>query len=88
MMNNIGNILSPNNISITLNNAKFAITRKIVSKYIDYLENVFLFYEVKRYDLKGKKYFENNSKYYLCDSSLRFAVNGTRNTDYARIYEI
>lgn len=49
---------------------------------------VFFFYEVKRFDLKGKKYFENNSKYYLCDSSFRFAVNGTRNTDYARIYEI
>ena len=86
-MNNIGNILSSNNISITLNNAKSAITRKMVSKYIDYLENIFLFYEVKRYDFKGKK-IENNSKYYLCDSSFRFAVNGTRNTDYARIYEI
>jgi len=56
MMDNIGNLLSPNNISKTLNNDRSEITRKTVSKYIGYLENAFLFYEAKRYDLKGKKY--------------------------------
>lgn len=87
MMDNIGNLLSPNNIGKALNNDKSEITRKTVSKYIDYLENAFLFYEAKRYDLKGKKYLEHNSKYYLCDSSFRYAVNGTRNMDFGRVYE-
>lgn len=87
MMDNIGNLLSPNNISETLKNDESEITRKTVSKYIDYLENAFLFYEAKRYDLRGKKYLSNNSKYYLCDSSFRYAVNGTRNMDFGRIYE-
>ena len=87
MMDNIGNLLSPNNISKSLNSDKSAITRKTVSKYIDYLDNAFLFYEAKRYDLKGKKYLENNSKYYLCDSSFRYAVNGTRNMDFGMVYE-
>ncbi len=87
MMDNISNLLSPNNISKTLNNNKSEITRKTVSKYIDYLKNAFLFYEVKRYDLKGKKYLSNNSKYYLCDTSFRYAVNGTRNMDFGRVYE-
>ena len=68
-------------------NNQSEITRKTVSKYIGYLENTFLFYEAKRYDLKGKKYLTNNSKYYLCDSSFRYAVNGTRNMDYGRVYE-
>ena len=54
MMDNIGNLLSPNNICKTLNNDQREITRKTVSKYIGYLENAFLFYEAKRYDLKGK----------------------------------
>ena len=87
MMDNIGNLLSPNNICETLKNNQSEITRKTVSKYIGYLENAFLFYEAKRYDLKGKNYLTNNSKYYLCDSSFRYAVNGTRNMDYGRVYE-
>ena len=45
MMDNIGNLLSPNNICRTLNNSQSEITRKTVSKYISYLENAFLFYE-------------------------------------------
>lgn len=47
MMDNVGNLLSPNNISKTLNNSDSEITRKTVAKYISYLENAFLFYEAK-----------------------------------------
>lgn len=60
MMDNIGNLLSPNNICETLKNNQSEITRKTVSKYIGYLENAFLFYEAKRYDLKGKKVSVNH----------------------------
>lgn len=87
MMDNVGNLLSPNNISKALNNSDSEITRKTVAKYISYLENAFLFYEAKRYDVKGKKYLSTNSKYYLCDSSFRYAVNGTKNMDFGRVYE-
>lgn len=87
MMDNIGNLLSPNNISKTLNNSDSEITRKTVTKYISYLENAFLFYEAKRFDVKGKKYLSTNSKYYLSDVSFRYAVNGTKNMDFGRVYE-
>lgn len=87
MMDNIGNLLSPNNICLTLNHGKSEITRKTVDKYIKYLGNAFMFYEAKRFDLKGKKYLESNKKYYLCDPSFRYAVNGTRNLDFGRMYE-
>lgn len=87
MMDNVGNLLSPNNVCNCLNNNNSSITRKTVSKYIEYLCNAFLFYEAKRYDLKGKKYLENNSKFYLCDVDFRYAVNGTNNMDYGHVYE-
>lgn len=87
MMDNISNLLSPNNISDTFHSDNIEITRKTVSKYIEYLERAYLFYETKRYDLKGKKYLKSNPKYYLCDSSFRYAVNGTRNMDFGRMYE-
>lgn len=87
MMDNVSNIHSPNSICDALNRDNSAITRKTVSKYIDYLEKAFLFYEAKRYDLKGKKYLESSKKFYLCDTSFRYAVNGTRNMDFGRVYE-
>ncbi len=87
MMDNVGNLLSPNNICEALNKAQSEITRKTVDKYIRYLENAFLFYEAKRYDLKGKKYLASNNKYYLCDPSFRYAVNGTKDQDFGRVYE-
>lgn len=87
MMDNVGNLLSPNNICNCLKSNNSSITRKTVSKYIEYLCNAFLFYEAKRFDLKGKKYLENISKYYLSDVSFRYAINGTKNMDYGHIYE-
>ncbi len=87
MMDNISNLLSPNNISNTFHRDNIEITRKTVSKYVEYLECSFLFYEAKRYDLKGKKYLKSNPKYYLCDTAFRYAVNGTRNMDFGRMYE-
>lgn len=87
MMYNIGNLLSPNNICDCLNGDKIEITRKTVSKYISYLENSFVFYRAKRYDLVGKRYLSNNDKYYLSDIAFRYAVNGTRNLDVGRCLE-
>lgn len=87
LMDNVSNLVSPNNICDSLNKAQSLITRKTVSKYMEYLERAFLFYDAKRYDLKGKKYLESSAKYYLCDPAFRYAINGTRNMDFGRMYE-
>jgi predicted AAA+ superfamily ATPase len=87
MMDNIANLLSINNICQALNTEKSKITNKTVAKYISYLENAFVFYEAFRFDLRGKKYLKSNHKHYLSDPSMRYAILGTRNMDYGRIYE-
>ena len=46
-----------------------------------------MFYPMRRYDIKGKKYFETDKKYYLADTSLRFAELGSRTPDWGRLYE-
>jgi predicted AAA+ superfamily ATPase len=52
---NIGNQLSPSNISKTLKQDGQNIHHTTVEKYLDYLVSSFVFYKVNRFDLKGKK---------------------------------
>lgn len=43
------------------------IDSKIVSSYIDHIENNSLFKGAERYDVKGLRYYEVNKKYYCID---------------------
>lgn len=61
--------------------------RESVATSISYLRDAFIFYEARRYDIKGKKYLATQAKHYICDTGLRYAVLGTRNMDWGRIYE-
>ncbi|MCF0125774.1 MAG: ATP-binding protein [Clostridia bacterium] len=87
MLDNIGNIASPNNICSYLNNDKIDIVRKTISKYLDYFENSFMFYKAKRLDVAGKKYLTSKNKYYLSDVGFKYAINGTKNLDRGRCLE-
>ena len=87
LMDNIGNLCSAKSIANALVKSGTKISDKTVGKYIEYLCNAFLFYRVRRYDLRGKRYLSSNEKYYLSDIGFRLAVLGNRNADYGRIYE-
>ena len=87
LMDNSGNLNSPTNIASTLDANKVATNHVTVGRYISHLRDAFVFYEAKRYDIKGKKYLSTLAKHYVCDSGMRYAVLGTRDMDWGRMYE-
>ena len=85
---NIGNALSPSNISKTLKQDGQNIHHATVEKYLEYLVASFVFYKVNRFDLKGKKQLATQEKYYLVDVGLLNILAGKdRITDRGHILE-
>ena len=84
LMDNVGNITSIRNISNCLPGKT---NDKTVGTYLTYLTRAFMFYPMQRFDIKGKKYFKSDKKYYLADVALRFAELGSKTPDWGRLYE-
>lgn len=67
MLDNIGNILSTNNVANTMTSNGRNINVRIALKYIEGLIESFFFYRANRYDIKGKQYLKTCEKYYFSD---------------------
>ena len=87
LIDNIANITSVRNISDTLNKNNLDTNNKTISSYVKYLCNAYAFYKFSRYDIKGKKHLTSSDKYFLSDHSFKYAILGTKNMDYGRVYE-
>jgi predicted AAA+ superfamily ATPase len=76
LIDSIGSNISATNIANTLKANKKPIDNKTVSNYINSLVESYLFYRVKRYDIKGKQHLATQEKYYLVDLGFRNALLG------------
>jgi predicted AAA+ superfamily ATPase len=94
LADNIGNITSPNRIGNTLKHDGAIDTEKgrnpasrTVDNYIRALQNAFIFYEINRFDVKGKQYLKTLGKFYIVDTGIRNMLLGYRDADRGHILE-
>ncbi len=95
LADNIGNNTSATSIGHTLVNEGLLTDRKRKTKpatqtilsYIDALTEAYIFYGIKRFDIKGKEYLRMLGKYYIVDIGLRNYLLGYRDGDSGHILE-
>jgi len=88
LCSSVGSLTNPKKIADTLRSKTGEnIAQNTISAYIAHLEDAFLFSEAKRYDVKGRKYFEYPYKYYCEDIGLRNARIGFRQQEMTHIME-
>ena len=85
-LTNIHNIVSAIN-SVQHNKKNTLVTDPTIKSYVDHLKDAFLFSEAKRYDVRGKKYFESQSKFYCIDHGLRNVRLNMRQNEESHIME-
>lgn len=95
LADNIGNNTSLNSISNTLVSEKMLEERskqgkpatQTIAAYIGALQEAYMFYEIKRFDVKGKAELKTLGKYYIVDVGLRNYLLGYRDVDTGHIIE-
>lgn len=95
LSSNVGSVVSPNSIGkylaaqgdIDEGKGRRNPASKTVESYITMLQNSFIFYAIKRYDIKGKLFLKTLGKYYIVDTGLRHMLLGYRDVDRGHILE-
>ncbi len=84
---NVGTVFSATAISKYLKSEGRIVAPDTILNYIKACEDAFLFYCVRRQDLKGKKILAVNEKYYIVDQGIREAVFGGNMKNINLIFE-
>ena len=88
LADNTGKLISANSIAKYMRSQGASVTPSVIISYFNALRESYVISEVKRYDIHGKRLFENNAKYYFEDHGIRNAlVGGTREGDIEKVME-
>ena len=86
-MDNVGNLVSVNNIANTMASDGRDINVRTVERYLEGFAESFFVYKASRYDIKGKQYLKTGEKYYVSDLGLRYFILGRKVGDYGHVLE-
>lgn len=95
LSDNIGSSISATSMAGTLFNEgllpddarKGKPSTHTVQAYVNTLTESYFFYEIKRFDIKGKEFLRTLGKYYIVDTGLRTYLLGNRDRDRGHILE-
>ena len=92
LCSSVGSLTNPTRVADTINtkqkrNGENRVALNTVKTYMDYLSDSFLFAECRRWDVRGKSYFDYPNKYYCEDIGLRNARIGFRQQEMTHIME-
>jgi len=87
LFNNIGNTLSSAKIANTMTSKGRKIDHRTIEKYLEGLRESMLFYEARRYNVRGKEALATLEKYYAVDIGFRFMLLGGQGLDVGHILE-
>ena len=88
LCSSVGSLTNPTKIANTLKSKQGSgVSANTIRTYIGHLEDAFLFSKSRRYDVKGKSYFDSPNKYYSEDIGLRNARIGFRQQEMTHIME-
>ncbi len=88
LSSSVGSLTNPNKLANTAGSLMGkSISYNTVKNYLDYLEDAYLFQSAKRWNVKGRKYFDNIQKYYAMDLGLRNARLNFRQQERSHLME-
>lgn len=84
---NVGTTFSATSLAKFFKSEQRSVTTETILNYIKYCCDAYLFYQVKREDLRGKQILSSNEKYYIADHGIREAVFGGNEREINLILE-
>ena len=87
LADNVGQLVNASKIVNTLKSENVETSVHTVNRYLDLLENGYLFYRAKQYDIRGREYLRTNGKYFIVDTGLRRNAVGRKDGNYSNRLE-